>query len=107
MSIQKNFNPDRCKEEVQDSGGWHWYQCQRKPKKDGFCKQHHPDTIAEKQRKSKEKFDKGWDLRRKQLAGPRAISVLNQAHEHLKKGNPNLAQKIISEFRGEFEANEK
>ncbi len=37
-----------CKQSVYAaSGNWgHSYQCSRKTKLDGYCKQHHPDTVA-------------------------------------------------------------
>jgi len=35
----------------------HSHQCKRKPWKDGLCKQHHPDTRAERNRKRREIAD--------------------------------------------------
>jgi hypothetical protein len=32
--------------------------CSRRAVRDGFCKQHHPDTQAERDRKSKERFER-------------------------------------------------
>ena len=52
-------DPDRCKAAVHERGrGVNSYQCQRKSKKDGWCLQHHPDTVAERQRKADERYKK-------------------------------------------------
>jgi len=44
------IDPDRCKASVYHATIWESHQCSRKPWKDGWCKQHHPDTIAERER---------------------------------------------------------
>lgn len=41
--MKKPLDPTRCKAQVCDFTSWHWYQCQRKATKDGWCWQHHPD----------------------------------------------------------------
>ena len=51
------MNPNQCKETVADDTGFHFYQCSRKPVKDGYCKQHHPDSVAERRRKAEEKYE--------------------------------------------------
>ena len=38
----------RCKEQVMR--GYHMGTCARNATKDGYCKQHHPDSIAERDR---------------------------------------------------------
>jgi len=47
----------RCKASIADSR-FHHYQCSRKIWKDDRCKQHHPDTIKEKQEAWKLDFDR-------------------------------------------------
>lgn len=47
----------RCKETLWDAKSWHQYQCSRKATKDGYCKQHHPDSVAERQRKSEAAYE--------------------------------------------------
>lgn len=42
----------RCKAAVLSLGGFHDHQCLRKTWQDGWCKQHHPDTVAERERES-------------------------------------------------------
>lgn len=47
---------DRCQKRVYDHTGFHSVRCSRKAVKDGFCKQHHPDTVKARQERS----DKAW-----------------------------------------------
>ena len=55
------MDDSKCKESVMwDS--WHSRQCTRKIWKDGFCKQHHPETVKARQEESARK----WEERRKQ-----------------------------------------
>lgn len=42
----------KCKKNVSTLNGWHNRQCSRKIWKDGFCRQHHPDSIVERNRKA-------------------------------------------------------
>lgn len=44
-----------CKQTVWDD--FQDYQCSRKAWKDGYCKQHHPDIVAEKRRRSMERHN--------------------------------------------------
>jgi len=42
-----DFDKKRCKAAVAFGGRRvDYYQCTRRPWKDGWCKQHHPDTVA-------------------------------------------------------------
>ncbi len=76
MSDSREYSPHRptdptfdtgcCKAAVLQVGGWHSYQCSRKHIKEGWCKQHHPDTCAERERKARERCEA--DLRRRQVA---------------------------------------
>lgn len=46
---------DRCNKTVYPQTKWgsfQGYPCRRKAWKDGFCRQHHPDSVKERQRKS-------------------------------------------------------
>ena len=36
----------RCKQQVTDTLGWHFYPCGRKAIRDGFCRIHHPEERA-------------------------------------------------------------
>jgi hypothetical protein len=51
---------ERCKEQVWDSGGWSKHQCSRYAVEDGYCKQHHPNAVAERKRKREEKAERDW-----------------------------------------------
>ncbi len=56
----KNFDPKQCKAEVGDGTGWHWNQCSRKPKRDGWCEQHHPDSVAERERQKTARYEEEY-----------------------------------------------
>ena len=47
---------DKCKEKI--FGDYRYRPCSRKAVTDGFCKQHHPDTIAARNKKSQERWEK-------------------------------------------------
>lgn len=49
---------DKCKERVSDNTGWgRMHQCTRNATLDGFCKQHHPDSVAERDRKAIKRYE--------------------------------------------------
>jgi len=45
----------QCTARVWLSGSWRSSRCSRKEWKDGFCKQHHPETVAEREKKKAER----------------------------------------------------
>ena len=45
-----------CKELVKDSDGFPYFPCSRNAFKDGYCKQHHPESVKARQKKSEERF---------------------------------------------------
>lgn len=53
----KSLDSKQCTAEVPGAVGWRLVQCSRKAWKDGFCKQHHPDSVRERQAKSYRRFD--------------------------------------------------
>ena len=48
-------NDERCKERTFNE--WHHNQCSRKAWKDGYCKQHHPDTVKAREEASNKKYE--------------------------------------------------
>ena len=59
----------RCQQIVYPNEQWgsfHGHQCHRKIWKDGFCRQHHPDTVKEKDKYKHEKWD-AEDKRNKEI----------------------------------------
>ena len=44
-----------CKESIMT--GFHSHQCSRRDWKDGYCKQHHPDSVRARQEKSMRKYE--------------------------------------------------
>jgi hypothetical protein len=52
-------NPVRCKASVTEKGRWSYpYQCKRMSWRDGWCKQHHPDTEAKRAKESQERYER-------------------------------------------------
>jgi len=68
---------EQCKHNVY--ADWHTHQCPRKAWKDGYCKQHHPDTIAERDRKRREKWERESAANRKVWALQSAAPDLLEA----------------------------
>jgi len=51
-SYDAPVDPNRCRAAVSFGGrAVGFRQCLRKPWKDGWCKQHHPDTVAERRKR--------------------------------------------------------
>ena len=46
-----------CKKRVMPNGSYRTRQCSRKAVKDGYCKQHHPDTIKARQEASTKRYE--------------------------------------------------
>ena len=46
---------NKCKQNVW--GGWHFHPCPRKAWRDGWCKQHHPDTKKARDEAGKQKYE--------------------------------------------------
>jgi hypothetical protein len=44
--------------------GWRTYQCSRNAKKDGYCKQHHPDSVKARRKEA----EKRWRNRVEEIA---------------------------------------
>ncbi len=49
---------EKCKQYVWSSSAFHGHNCTRNAWKDGYCKQHHPDTVALRFKKSEERYEK-------------------------------------------------
>lgn len=50
------MDPIRCKERVWSEGMARSHQCNRKAVKDGYCKQHHPDSVKARQEASEARY---------------------------------------------------
>lgn len=93
---------ERCKQEVPDR--WtRWpsfHRCERYAVKDGYCRQHHPDTVKAREQKSRDKWQKDWDRRRVELAG----ASFKKALEKIAAGDNDprrTAQKALDDFNRE------
>ncbi len=71
---------DYCKVLVWSPTGWHRYQCSRKTVKDGFCKQHHPDSVKKREEEKERKF-----LEKQKNSPWRRLDKLEKEYEKLNK----------------------
>ena len=53
----EKYESVKCKAKVFDGFRWGGRGCSRNAVNDGFCKQHHPDTQKERNKKSQEKYE--------------------------------------------------
>jgi beta-phosphoglucomutase-like phosphatase (HAD superfamily) len=90
---------NKCKSEVVEYQGLRRIesQCSRKSWKDGWCKQHHPESEAARAAKREEQWKMDRVAREAQYAAeakriadakalPEAIALLRECHEHLVDG---------------------
>lgn len=79
------MDPNKCKEQVRDGASYidPYHQCHRKVVIDGYCRQHHPDAVTERRRKSKEEYDRKWALRQEPYD---ALKILHEIVLELKAG---------------------
>jgi len=71
-------DPERCKASVPGKNRDH--QCQHKRLKDGWCKQHHPDAIADRRAEQSQR----WNEQAAERARRRLIPGLDEAVKRVK-----------------------
>jgi hypothetical protein len=84
------MNNDKCKASVRGEG-WGWlYQrgCQRNAWKDGYCKQHHPDSVKARREESNRYYRQKMDNSPLSRAY-KQIEILKEEIERLKKEAPH------------------
>ena len=74
----------KCKEKVWN--GYSSIRCSRNAVRDGFCKQHHPDAVKQRQQQQSERWE------RKMSNSP--IARLQKRIDELEKENKELKAKI-------------
>jgi len=82
-----NRDPNRCKASISGEGkygSFHAHQCSRKPWKDGWCKQHHPDTEAARRKQNEERYQQ------KRALSP--LSQLYRANEEIVRLKARIAE---------------
>jgi len=89
----KKYDPARCMASVSPSvRGAISHQCQKKIWKDGFCKQHHPDTIEAKNDAREQKWQEESERNRRkwalQSAAPDMLAALELALEVIEATGP-------------------
>lgn len=79
------MDKEQCKEMIWKD--FHNYQCSRKPWRDGYCKQHHPDTVEQRKAESMERWqakNEIWrEARRLENAAPDLLSICKQVKDYL------------------------
>lgn len=82
-------DPERCKASVPFGGRRvDFHQCTRKPWKDGWCKQHHPDSVAERRAQSKSR----WKQRQAQRLANSPLTHLRKAREEIAQLKARIAE---------------
>ena len=72
----------RCKKTIY-SGGFHGRQCRREGVMDGWCKQHHPQLVANRRKERSAKWQRQWDERERlqKEAAERQAAIPRKARE--------------------------
>lgn len=52
---------ERCKEQVAGASGWRSHRCERRAVADGYCKQHHPDSVKARQEAAARRYEERLD----------------------------------------------
>jgi len=82
------INPEQCKEEVAWGNWGRVAQCKRKHVKDGYCKQHHPDSVEERRQKTMERYNTKDREHMISFYGRQAIVILQKIATEQYDGDP-------------------
>ena len=85
------INPERCQAAVAGSDRAEWFhphQCQRKVWRDGWCRQHHPETEQVRESERTAKYEAKWDRERQRQhlansAGPLLAALQNLLERYI------------------------
>ena len=70
---------EKCKEKVW--GGWSYHPCLRNAVRDGYCKQHHPDSVKAR----KEKADARWEAKMQSSPLSRAMRRIEELEAEIER----------------------
>jgi hypothetical protein len=86
MPILNSGNEERCKQQVTTPGmrGMFSHQCTRKIWMDGYCRLHHPDTVAIRDTKKTEAYHE------REKSNP--WNIISSFREKLEKANARIAE---------------
>lgn len=76
---------EKCRAKVWKN--WNYYNCTRKAVLDGYCKQHHPDSVSKRREESHKRYQEQWEnstIRRLEKAIER-IKALEAEIEELRR----------------------
>lgn len=101
----KGADPARCKAAVwHPMGNWGQHsQCQRSPKRDGYCTQHHPDSEAKRRAASEAKWRAEWDARQARSDRQDAEEAVVEAAERLIDSAPADAAVVFPSLKAAVE----
>jgi hypothetical protein len=74
--LYDHFTTGDCAKAVENDGRWPgWHQCSRRAWKDGWCRQHHPETVHARQEKASRDFAEKVrrKAKRRNVSGARAL----------------------------------
>lgn len=85
---------ERCKMRVYGSS-FRGYPCERKAWKDGYCKQHHPDSVKARHEKRQAKWQAEFDAKR---AARKAAEDAAAKQKALAEVAPVLAEALLKAY---------
>lgn len=84
---------NRCKKIVWST--WHGHQCRRKIWKDGYCKQHHPDTVKERDEARRKRWEE-----KQEISPWRLLQKASERIKELEKENKKLKKELLRRPNG-------
>lgn len=90
------LDPTLCKE-ISNQGSWRHAsrQCKRKPTKDGYCHQHHPDRYKERSAR----WEEGWKLENAARAANLRVTDLERAIINLVLSGAPVPEEAVTALR--------
>lgn len=114
MLCARPFNPEQCKASVNHD--WHYAQCSRNPWKDGWCKQHHPDSIETRYEKSLERYKEqqenspfaraAWQIKELKTRAKTSLYVPPELFPSFIKFLNHSINDMLMNFGGDLDTNE-
>lgn len=99
----QTIDTNRCKAAVHDGGrSVSFHQCTRKPWRDGWCKQHHPDTEATRDKERRARWEMESRARRREAQINAARREALDAIKQIAAGH-NDPRGLAVELLGKYE----
>lgn len=94
------YNSSQCRQQVW-RGIYRTRQCLRKPVKDGYCQQHHPDAKNRRDEKRDSKYRVASANRVVQWMGPNFLELLERIAAG--KAGKQAAARMVQKYKREFQ----